>query len=147
MPARRTLDDDTKSILDSLRRLSRALRLSEKEAQNRYGLTAAQLVVLHVLHENPDCSLGELASFTATDQSTSSVVVQRLVEAGYVSRIDQERDRRHVALKLTPSGRALATKSPLPLEEQVVRSLARMRGPDRAMFLMFFDAFVAGLDE
>lgn len=147
MPARRTLDDDAKSILDSLRRLSRTLRLSEKEAQNRYGLTAAQLVVLHVLHDNPDCSLGELASFTATDQSTSSVVVQRLVEAGYVSRVDQERDRRHVALKLTPSGRALATKSPLPLEEQVARSLGRMRGTDRAAFLALFDSFVAGLDE
>lgn len=147
MPPRRTLDDDAKSILDSLRRLSRTLRLSEKEAQSRYGLTAAQLVVLHVLSENPDCSLGELASFTATDQSTSSVVVQRLVEAGYVSRVDQERDRRHVALKLTPAGRALAAKSPLPIEEQVARSLGRMRASDRAAFLALFDSFVSGLDE
>ncbi|HWS71983.1 MAG TPA: MarR family transcriptional regulator [Thermoanaerobaculia bacterium] len=147
MPARRTLDDDANSILDSLRRLSRALRLSEKEAQSRYGLTAAQLVVLHVLHDNPDCSLGELAAFTATDQSTSSVVVQRLVEAGYVSRVDQERDRRHVSLKLTPAGRALATKSPLPLADQVARSLAQMRTADRAAFVSLFDAFLAGLDE
>lgn len=147
MPARRSLDDDTRSILAALRRLSRALRLSEKEAQTRYGLTAAQLVILHVLHENPDCSLRELAAFTATDQSTSSVVVQRLVEAGYVTRTDQQRDRRHVELRLTASGRALAVKSPLPLEAQVVRSLGRMRTADRAAFLSLFDTFLAGMDE
>jgi DNA-binding MarR family transcriptional regulator len=147
MPARRSLDGDTRSILDALRRLSRTLRLSEKEAQNRYGLTAAQLVVLHVLHENPDCSLRELAAATATDQSTSSVVVQRPVEAGYVSRMDQERDRRHVELKLTPAGRSLAARSPLPVEEQVARSLSRMRTPDRTTFLSLFDSFLAGMDE
>jgi DNA-binding MarR family transcriptional regulator len=147
MPARRSLNHDTRSVLDSLRRLSRTLRLSEKEAQNRYGLTAAQLVVLHVLHDHPDCSLRELATCTATDQSTSSVVVQRLVEAGYVTRADQERDRRHVELKLTPSGRTLAAKSPLPVEEQVVRSLSRMRATDRAAFVSLLGSFLAGLDE
>ncbi|MCU1349177.1 MAG: hypothetical protein JWO56_2207, partial [Acidobacteria bacterium] len=72
MAARRSLDDDAKSVHEAVRRLSRTLRLSDKDAQSRYGLSAAQLFALHVLRDHPYCSLGELATFTITDQSTAS---------------------------------------------------------------------------
>ncbi|MCU1347655.1 MAG: hypothetical protein JWO56_685, partial [Acidobacteria bacterium] len=68
-------------------------------------------------------------------------------EAGYVSRVDQERDRRHLVLKLTPSGKILAAKSPLPFHEQIVRSASRMRAADRATFIALLDSFLEGMRE
>jgi DNA-binding MarR family transcriptional regulator len=71
-----------KRILNSIRQLVRALRLFDREAQSKYGISAAQMFVLHTLNEQDAISLNDLAERTATDQSSASVVVQRLVDAG-----------------------------------------------------------------
>ena len=69
--------DETQRILDAIRRLVRLLRISDRAAQGRVGLSAAQLFVLHELGKTPSLSLGELAARTRTDQSSVSTVVTR----------------------------------------------------------------------
>src|SRR5436190_13999887 len=103
---------DGQRILDSIRRLVRLLRLSDRAAQSRVGLSAAQLFVLHELGKTPALSLGELAERTRTDQSSVSVVVTRLVDAGLVTRDRAEHDARRLELRLTKSGRAALQKAP-----------------------------------
>ncbi|HEX7807288.1 MAG TPA: MarR family transcriptional regulator, partial [Thermoanaerobaculia bacterium] len=93
-----TAEAEGKRILDSIRLLVRSLRLFDREAQSKYGISAAQMFVLHALDTDDVLSLNELADKTATDQSSASVVVGRLVEAGYVSRTARKNDRRHVEL-------------------------------------------------
>jgi DNA-binding MarR family transcriptional regulator len=142
---RQNVADDAREILNAVRKLVRALRLFDKEAHSRYGLSTAQLFVLHVLQENEGCSMNELAALTATDQSTASVIVQRLVDAGYVARGTSERDRRHVALKLTAAGRNLMAKSPVPVQERIFQSAEKMKAGDRAQLLALLDALLRGM--
>src|SRR5262249_61639595 len=68
--------------LRALRRLVRALRLADRAAESRLGLSAAQLFVLERLAEGPVGSMAELAGRTPTDASSVSGVVQRLTEPG-----------------------------------------------------------------
>lgn len=106
---------DSQRILDSVRRLVRLLRLSDRAAQSEVGLSSAQLFVLHELGKTPELSLNELAERTRTDQSSVSVVVTRLVEAGLIERRRAEEDARRLVLTLTRSGRtALVTAPPAP---------------------------------
>jgi DNA-binding MarR family transcriptional regulator len=146
MPRKQNVTEDAKEILNAVRRLVRALRLFDKEAHSRYGLSTAQLFILHVLHENEGCSMNDLAAMTATDQSTASVIVQRLVDAGYVGRGTSERDRRHVALTLTPSGRSLMAKSPVPVQERIRQSAQRMKAGDRTQLIALLQTFLHGMD-
>jgi DNA-binding MarR family transcriptional regulator len=134
---------DARRILNSIRQLVRALRLFDREAQTRYGISAAQMFILHALAgEEEAISLNELADRTATDQSSASVVVQRLVEAGYVSRTPRKEDRRHIDLRLTPKGRAIVRRSPPPAQEKIVAAVETMSAPDRRQLAELLETFV-----
>jgi DNA-binding MarR family transcriptional regulator len=134
---------DGRRILNSIRKLVRALRLFDREAQTRYGISAAQMFILHALAgEEEAISLNELADRTATDQSSASVVVQRLVEAGYVSRTPRKEDRRHIDLRLTPKGRAIVRRSPPPAQEKIIAAVETMPAADRRALAELLETFV-----
>jgi DNA-binding MarR family transcriptional regulator len=135
---------DTQRILDSIRRLVRLLRLTDRAAQSELGLSGAQLFVLHELGKTPSMSLSEVAERTRTDQSSVSVVVTRLVEAGYLTRDRDKRDARRLVLNLTKSGRAIAEKSPPAAQERILDALERIPPADRRRFA---DTFASLIDE
>ncbi len=138
-------DPDGKRILDAIRLLVRSLRLFDREAQAKYGLSAAQMFVLHALDTNDVLSLNELAERTATDQSSASVVVQRLVEAGFVTRTPRSDDRRHVELRLTAKGRTVIRRSPPPAQQKILSTVAAMPPRDRKIFARMLDTFVGSI--
>src|SRR3978361_1998981 len=88
--------DRVREVLNSLRHIVRSLRVASRTAQARVGLSGAQLFVLQCLARQSPCSINDLAARTATDQSSVSVVVSRLVARGHVLRTPSEADRRSV---------------------------------------------------
>lgn len=139
--------DETRRILSSIRRLVRALRVEDRRSQDRSGVSAAQMLVLHALHATDGISLNELAERIATDQSSASVVVQRLVEAGLVSRTHRADDRRHIELRLTPRGRMVARDAPPPAHEKIARVIGAMSPADRRRFAKLMETFVDELSD
>lgn len=136
--------DDAKAILNRIRQLVRALRSFEKEAQSRYGIGAAQMFILHVLQHDRDLSLNELAERTATDQSSVSLAVGRLVEDGYVKREPGE-DRRQVRLSLTAKGQTLVRRSPPAAQERILESIGAMSRSQRTTLIALLDQLLSGL--
>jgi DNA-binding MarR family transcriptional regulator len=136
---------DTQRILDAVRKLVRLLRLADRAAQGEVGLSGAQLFVLQELGRTPSLSLNELALRTCTDQSSVSVVVTRLVEAGLVSRDRDARDARRLVLNLTRSGRSLLQKAPPVAQEQMIEVFERMLPADRHQFAEQFEWILAEL--
>lgn len=98
--------------MDALRRIVRALRVSARAAERDHGVSGAQLFVLQQLEDAPASSLRELAQRTATDQSSVSVVVARLVERGLVARQVARADARRSEIAITGAGRALIRRAP-----------------------------------
>lgn len=139
---RGAVDDEGKRILNAIRQLVRALRLFDREAQSRYGISAAQMFVLHALDTDEVLSLNALAERTVTDQSSASVVVQRLVDAGYVTRTARKEDRRHIELRLTPRGRTVIRKSPPPAQQRILAVIESMAPRDRKQFASLLEQFV-----
>jgi len=130
---------DTQRILDSVRKLVRMLRLADRAAQRDVGLSGAQLFVLQELGKTPALSLNDLAARTRTDQSSVSVVVTRLVEAGLVSRDRDTRDARRLVLTLTRAGRTLLQKAPPVAQEQMIRSFESLEDAERRRFADLFE--------
>ena len=108
---------DSQRVLDAVRRLVRHLRVADRAAQSA-GLSSAQLFVLSELGKTPAISLGELAERTHTDQSSVSVVVTRLVDAGLVQRDRDGEDARRLELSLTRAGRKTLEKAPAVTQER-----------------------------
>ena len=137
--------EDAGAILNRVRQLVRALRTFEKQAQSRYGLGAAQMFILHILARESELSLNELAQRTATDQSSASLAVGKLVSEGYVRRASSEEDRRQVRLSLTPRGRALVKRSPAAVQERMMESVREMSGAERAQLLRLLEKLMSGM--
>jgi len=157
MELRERPDDQLTRVVNSLRRIIQAIRLSSSSVHDALGITGAQLFVLQQLAERPGASLRQLAERTLTDQSSVSVVVSRLVEAGHVARRVAAADARRTELTLTETGRALLRRAPRPAQSRLVTSLrgvpvaqlrvtarvlertARALSPARAPAPMFFE--------
>jgi DNA-binding MarR family transcriptional regulator len=140
---------DSQRILDSIRRLVRMLRVSDRQAQAELGVSGAQLFVLSELGKTPALSLNDLAARTLTDQSSVSVVVTRLVEAGLVTRDRDARDARRLVLNLTRSGRALLQHAPPVAQERLLGVFDRLADGERKRFADTFEEIVdsAGGDD
>jgi len=117
---------EAREALNALRHIVRSLRISSRNAEQLVGLSGAQLFVLSCLSRHSPCSVNELAAHTATDQSSVSVVVSRLVARGYVKRSPSKTDRRSVLLSLTSSGRALSSKAPEAAQDRLLAALTQL---------------------
>ncbi|HEX2870103.1 MAG TPA: MarR family winged helix-turn-helix transcriptional regulator [Polyangiaceae bacterium] len=123
--------EETRQILNSLRQIVRSLRISSRNAEQQVGLSGAQLFVLQCLASQGPCSVNQLAAASATDQSSVSVVVSRLVARGYVKRVTSKLDRRSVELSLTPAGRTLLLAAPEAAQERLLGALDKLKKSER----------------
>jgi DNA-binding MarR family transcriptional regulator len=114
-----------REILDSIRRVFRALRESSRSAETELGLSGAQLLVLQFLKSGTPLSINELAERTQTHQSSVSAVVAKLVDAGLVTRETSAQDGRRVEINLTASGSKLLNKKAAKLaQERLIDAIA-----------------------
>ena len=114
------------SILDGVRSILRATRVTSRAIERGAGLSLAQVYVLEQLADRPAASLNELAARTATHPSSVSVVVQRLVVQGLVSRTPSPADGRVLNLAITDAGRDRLSRAPSSTQTQLVEALRRL---------------------
>ena len=131
-----------RAVLDALRRVVRALRLSAREAERGAGISGAQLFVLQALAGERASSLNDLAMRTLTDQSSVSVVVRHLVDRKLVSRREARDDARRVELHLTPAGRRMLARCPEPMQARLFGALRRMGASELAALTTGLGALV-----
>ena len=135
-------DANTRSIIESIRRVVRGLRMYSRAAEKSVGLSGAQLFVLQKLAAGRAMSLNELAERTLTHQSSVSVVVQRLVDKGFVKRLPSRKDKRRVELSLTNEGNALLEKSPGAAQDRLIYALRRMPDTRRRLLSSLLEQLV-----
>jgi DNA-binding MarR family transcriptional regulator len=123
--------DAIRSILDSLRRLVRELRVSSRQAEARSGLTAAQLFVLERVAANQPVSVNTLAELTLTHQSSVSVVAQRLVQRGFLEQRLAPEDRRRKELTITAQGRKALRWAPNSVQDRLIKAASTMGVQDQ----------------
>src|SRR5436309_5962542 len=122
-----TSSDDTARAMNAVRSIVRALRLNTRSIEGKLGISLAQLFVLQQLVDKPVESLNELAERTATHQSSVSVVVRRLVDRGFVTRVASSADRRRVQIALTPDGEAILRGAPPTVQSDLIHGMSRMQ--------------------
>jgi Transcriptional regulators len=117
---------DLTDVIDSIRSIIRTLRVSGREAEQKLGISSAQLFILQALRDTPDLSINELADLTFTHQSSVSMVVARLADGNLVTRGGAVDDGRKVVVSLTPAGRAMLKRSPDAGQAKLVRALGAL---------------------
>jgi DNA-binding MarR family transcriptional regulator len=148
-PAAHRTDDgvgaEVVAAMNGVRRIVRALRVASRASEKALGVSAAQLFVLQQLadaaaRDDAAPSIAQLADLTATDPSSVSVVVSRLVARGLCARRPSKADARRAEVTITTAGQVLLTRAPSPVQMEMLAALTRM-DPARRREL------VAGLEE
>lgn len=119
-------NDDTTVALNALRALVAATGRSARVVERTTGLTNAQLFLLRLLAETESMSIGALAMRARTQQATVSIVVQRLVRGGYVTKERALDDARRSVIQLTAAGRKVVRRAPTPPTEQLVAAITAL---------------------
>jgi DNA-binding MarR family transcriptional regulator len=136
-------------ILDNIRYIIRALRISSRVAESQCGLSTAQLFVLRALEGSKGMSINELASRTLTHQSSVSAVVKHLEDRALVLKRASKKDSRSRELTLTKKGKMKVVKSPPLIQQRFLEALSEFSESDRKLLARLLSRFVkkAGLIE
>src|SRR3954454_1832259 len=90
---------------------SRAVTARYRPMLEAIGLTYPQYLVMMLLWEEDNQTVGQLGARLSLDSGTLSPLLKRLTTAGLVTRHRRVEDERSVAIALTDAGRALREKA------------------------------------
>ena len=91
-----------KLIQDRIFRIQASQLVAEGRDAHEEELSLPQLHTVHVLHENGPVTVSELAAVLGVSPPSASVMVERLVEKGLLSREPSRKDRRKVLVSVSP---------------------------------------------
>ena len=101
---------------------SRAMTARYRPLLDAIGLTYPQYLVMMLLWEEDNQTVGQLGARLSLDSGTLSPLLKRLTTAGLVTRHRRVEDERSVAIVLTDAGRALRDKADA-ISEEIIYAL------------------------
>ena len=127
VPRKVTQDVAISEIMQSLRRIFKAIQNYSHEVSDRFGITGPQLWALKTISQNESLSLSDLSKRMYLHPSTITGLIDRLERKGYVTRNRDRIDRRVISLRLTTKGKSLTRKAPNPVQGKMVYGLRGLR--------------------
>ena len=106
--------------------LYRYLRRYSQQMQEE-GISGRKLATLRYLHEAGPQTIGQLADYLYVSDSSTSELVDKLQEVGYVTRARSQTDNRVVIVTLAEAGQAIAQRPPsggVPLLRERMKTLS-----------------------
>lgn len=113
-------------IVQSFRRIFKAIQQYSEEVLKEFGVTGPQLWLLKTLRREGGTSVGELSQKMYLHISTVSGIIDRLEAKGYIARKRGDTDRRVVTVHLTETGRRIVDKAPEPSQGKLLYSLQNL---------------------
>lgn len=108
-------------LLNSLRKVTRAIDLYSKKLSKETGLTSPQLILLQQVAANDGVMVKQIASNINLSSATVTSILDRLEARNYVIRERSTTDKRKVGLHITNQGLMAIELSPLPMQDNFIQ--------------------------
>ncbi|WP_372605236.1 MarR family winged helix-turn-helix transcriptional regulator [Actibacterium sp.] len=138
--------DRTDVSLIALRRILRATELFGKELAQAAGLTPVQFRVLQITAETGSATPKGIATRMGVAQATVTVLVDKLVARGMVTRVRSETDRRQTNVVVTEAGRSAIQQAPDALQQRYVRAFQKLEDWEQAQLISSLERVAGMLD-
>jgi len=119
--------DVNEKIMEAVFSASRTFRIWMRESS---GLSIVQFRVLSFISRNNNCSLLELKNYLGTSLPSTSRLVDSLSRKGLIERLENEKDRRRIKLKLTESGILVLTSARKQVLKMIEERMSRISKDD-----------------
>jgi DNA-binding MarR family transcriptional regulator len=127
MTSQVTQDVAISEIMQSLRRIFKAIQDYSHEVSDKFGITGPQLWALKTISQNESLSLSDLSERMYLHPSTITGVIDRLERKGYVTRSRDKVDRRVIYVQLSAEGKRLAKRAPNPAQGKMIYGLKNLK--------------------
>lgn len=104
------LTQDSEDLYEALNQLVRVYQFRDRDRICCYDVSVTQCYAVETLVKRGALRLQVLAEEMFLDKSTASRVIDTLERKGYVSRVEDNEDRRAVRIQVTEAGRELYAK-------------------------------------
>ena len=116
----------TIDVLRQFRVIFGSMRQYFRLVEERCGLPASQMWVLQEVSRTEGIGINDIATRMGIHQSTASLLVEKLVSGGMVSKFRQNDDQRRVRLRLEQAGQNALANLPGPAEGIVPAALSAL---------------------
>ena len=110
-------------IIVALRQITRAIGLHSKQLMKEYGLTTPQILILKATETLGNPTLRSIADAVNLTSATVSIILDKLILKGYLTKAKDQIDRRKSLIKLTSTGKEVLLASPKPLQSHFIQQL------------------------
>jgi len=144
--ARRARTDLDRAVLRSFRVIYGSVRQHFRSVQESCGISGSQLWILHEVRSAPGIGVSDLAARLSIHQSTGSLLVEKLVKAGFVTKNKSKADQRRVGLQLSPKGQRCVRRAPGPPEGVLPEAIAALSRAKARTLLQCLRTVIEELD-
>ena len=123
-------DKTISEIMQSLRRVFKAIQDYSQDVSDKFGVTGPQLWALKTIAQEGSLPLGELSEKMYVHPSTISGVIDRLEDKGYAVRDRAMGDRRIINVQLTLKGKKLVRRAPNPIQGRMLYGLRKLKNEE-----------------
>lgn len=125
------LTDLQMQVLRQFRLIYGSVKQHFREVERQCGISGSQLWLLREVAATAGTGVSKLAERLSIHQSTCSLLVEKLVRAGLVSKTRSAEDQRRVGLEVTRAGKLVLMSAPGPAEGMLPEALKQL--PDEAL--------------
>lgn len=122
-------------VLSAIRRLIRATDLNAKQLAKRTNLSISQLLVLELMAEYPELTIGGIAERVGLAQATVTGIVDLLERRSLISKQRSDNDRRQVKVSLTQQGQRFLDEAPVALQTKFLRNFVGLKDWEKLAIL------------
>lgn len=112
------------------------------EETAEFGITTTQYGAMVVLRAMPQLDQVSLSRLVGIDRSTTALVVNKLIESGYLVSMTDSKDKRRNLLTLSKSGQRLLRKVTEPAQRARERLLSAFEPREAKLFVDLLERFV-----
>jgi len=113
-------------VLRKFRLIYGSVKQHFREVEKACGISGSQLWILRDIAASPGTGVSRLAERLSIHQSTCSLLVEKLVGAGLVSKTRSTADQRRVGLEISKAGKQLLKIAPGPAEGMLPNALRQL---------------------
>jgi DNA-binding MarR family transcriptional regulator len=125
------MPEETKQvIIDSLHRIGRQMRRTHDLSSGAGSLTLHQLQALQTIRHKQPVKMRDLANELGVSPASATLLVDKLIEGGWLSRTTDEQDRRSIYVQLTDIAKQRFTELRKRRHEQIDRILGHLARKD-----------------
>jgi DNA-binding MarR family transcriptional regulator len=136
----------SEDALIAIRQIQRRIEQASKKLASQAGLTPSQLLVMQILKERGETSVGEVSQLTQLKHATITSLVDKLVAKGMLARRRCDEDRRRVWLMLLPEGDKAITDAPDLLQDTFQQRFQALPDWNQSMLVSTLERVAALLD-